>query len=26
VKKKTWKTEKDRPTGVYSIADLASID
>ena len=26
VKKKTWKTEKDRPTGVYSIADLASVD
>ena len=26
VKKKTWKTEKNRPTGVYSIADLASIE
>ena len=26
VKKKTWNTEKDRPSGVYSIADLSSID
>ena len=26
VKKKTWKNEKDRPTGIYSIADLASSD
>ena len=26
VKEKTWETEKDRPTGVYSIADLASLD
>ena len=26
VKEKTWDTEKDRPTGVYSIADLASLD
>ena len=26
VRKKNWKTEKDRPTGVYSIADLATLD
>jgi hypothetical protein len=26
VKKKFWKVEKDRPTGVYSIADLSSLD
>ena len=26
VKKKTWKKEKDRPTGIYSIADLTSLD
>jgi len=26
VKKKTWKNEKERPTGIYSIADLASSD
>ncbi|MDB4039987.1 hypothetical protein N9489_00865 [Methylophilaceae bacterium] len=26
VKKRTWKVEKNRPTGVYSIADLASLD
>ena len=26
VKDRTWETEKDRPTGVYSIADLASVD
>jgi hypothetical protein len=26
VKKKTWKSEKDRPTGVYSIADLSSSE
>jgi hypothetical protein len=26
VKKKTWKTEKDRPTGVYSIADISSVE
>jgi hypothetical protein len=26
VKKKTWKTEQDRPTGVYSITDLSSLD
>lgn len=26
VKKKTWKIEKDRPAGVYSIADLASLE
>ena len=26
VKERTWKSEKDRPTGVYSIADLASLD
>ena len=24
--KKTWKKEKDRPTGVYSIADIASTN
>jgi hypothetical protein len=24
--KKTWKTEKGRPSGVYSIADIASTD
>ena len=26
IRKKNWKTEKDRPTGVYSIADLATLD
>tara|TARA_B100000795_G_C22497109_1_gene322516 strand:+ start:55 stop:543 length:489 start_codon:yes stop_codon:yes gene_type:complete len=26
VKKRFWKVEKDRPTGVYSIADLSSLD
>ena len=26
VTKKTWKTEKDRPSGVYSIADIASTN
>ena len=26
VKTKTWKKEKDRPTGIYSIADIASLD
>ena len=26
IKKKTWKKEKDRPTGIYSIADLTSLD
>ena len=26
VKIKTWKKEKDRPTGIYSIADIASLD
>ena len=26
VKRKTWKTEKDRPTGVYSITDLSGSD
>jgi len=26
VKVRTWDTEKDRPIGVYSIADLASLD
>jgi hypothetical protein len=26
VKERTWKSDKDRPTGVYSIADLASLD
>ena len=26
IKKKTWKTEKERPTGVYSITDLALTD
>ena len=26
VKKKTWKTYKDRPTGFYSITDLALTD
>tara|TARA_B110000240_G_C13172607_1_gene314303 strand:- start:49 stop:576 length:528 start_codon:yes stop_codon:yes gene_type:complete len=26
VKEKTWELEKDRPTGVYSIADLSTLD
>ena len=26
VKRKIWKTEKDRPTGVYSISDLSGSD
>jgi len=26
VKERTWQADKDRPTGVYSIADLASLD
>jgi len=26
VKERTWKAEKDRPMGVYSIADLTSLD
>ena len=26
VKERTWDSEKNRPTGVYSIADLASLD
>jgi hypothetical protein len=26
VKRKTWKIEKDRPTGVYSISDLSGSD
>nr|MCH9781545.1 hypothetical protein [Betaproteobacteria bacterium] len=26
VKQKTWKSDKDRPTGVYSINDLALTD
>jgi len=26
VKRKFWKSEKDRPTGVYSISDLGAID
>ena len=26
VKRKSWKTEKDRPTGVYSITDLSGSD
>ena len=26
VKERTWQAEKDRPTGVYSITDLASLD
>ena len=26
VKEKTWGLEKDRPTGIYSIADLSTLD
>jgi hypothetical protein len=26
VKRRSWKTEKDRPTGVYSITDLSGSD
>ena len=26
VKVKTWKEDKDRPTGIYSISDLALTD